>query len=180
MDSRRILLLSHEMTLSGAPLALFYLGSWLKRKGWEPVVAAPEHGPLPDLLGKSGVRVEIDPTLLTDPKREKLRALCRESDVLVANTITSWPAVEAGHRENVPVIWYLHETLVAVRFIKEISQIRSALELAHLLVVPTRQTGCVLQGTTRTRIEVVPYGIPEPPNATPRADSQAVSFVALG
>jgi O-antigen biosynthesis protein len=180
MDSRRILLLSHEMTLSGAPLALFYLGSWLKRKGWEPVVAAPERGPISDLLENSGVRVEIDPTLLTDPQREKLRALCRESDIVVANTITSWPAVEAGHRENVPVIWYLHETLVAVRFIKQISQVRDALELARLIVVPTRQTGRVLQGATRTRIEVVPYGIPEPGNATPRADSQAVSFVALG
>lgn len=180
MHPRRILLVSHEMTLSGAPLALSYLGSWLKRRGWQPLVASPERGPICDRLEDSGVGFEINPTLLTDPKREKLRALCRESDVVVANTITSWPAVEAGHRENVPVIWYLHETLVAVRFIKEISQVRSALELAHLLVVPTRQTGCVLQGTTRTRIEVVPYGIPEPPNATPRADSQAVSFVALG
>jgi glycosyltransferase involved in cell wall biosynthesis len=180
MDSRRILLLSHEMTLSGAPLALFYLGSWLKRKGWEPVVAAPEHGPISDLLENSGVRVEIDPTLLTDPQREILRALCRESDIVVANTITSWPAVEAGHRENVPVIWYLHETLVAVRFIKQISQVRDALELARLIVVPTRQAGRVLKGATRTRIEVVPYGIPEPPNVTPRANDQAVSFVALG
>jgi glycosyltransferase involved in cell wall biosynthesis len=168
------------MTLSGAPLALSYLGRWLKRRGWQPLVASPERGPICDWLEDSGVGFEIDPTLLTDPKREKLRALCRESDVVVANTITSWPAVEAGHRENVPVIWYLHETLVAVRFIKEISQVRSALELAHLLVVPTRQTGCVLQGATRTRIEVVPYGIPEPSNGTPRADSQAVSFVALG
>ena len=180
MDLRRVLLVSHEMTLSGAPLALFYLGSWLKRKGWEPVVAAPERGPISDLLENSGVRVEIDPTLLTDPQREKLCALCRESDIVVANTITSWPAVEAGHRENVPVIWYLHETLVAVRFIKEISQVRDALELARLIVVPTRQTGRVLQGATRTRIEVVPYGIPEPGNATPRANGQAVSFVALG
>src|SRR6202030_2591152 len=135
MHSRRILLVSHEMTLSGAPLALSYLGSWLKRRGWQPLVASPERGPICDPLEDSGVGFEIDPTLLTDPKREKLRALCRESDVLVANTITSWPAVEAGHRENVPVIWYLHETLVAVRFIKKISQIRSALELAHLLVV---------------------------------------------
>jgi O-antigen biosynthesis protein len=180
MNSRRILLLSHEMTLSGAPLALFYLGSWLKRKGWEVVVASPERGPISDLLGNSGVRVEIDPTLLTDPQRQKLRALCRESDIVVANTITSWPAVEAGHCENVPVIWYLHETLVAVRFIKEISQVRDALELARLIVVPTRQTRRVLQGATRTRIEVVPYGIPEPSNVTPRANGEAVSFVALG
>jgi len=118
MESRRILLVSHEMTPSGAPFALFYLGRWLKENGWQPLVAAPEHGPISDLLKNAGVCVEVDPALLIDPKREKLCALCRQSDIVVANTITSWPAVEAAHGENVPLIWYLHETFVAVRFIK--------------------------------------------------------------
>jgi len=100
MDSRRILLVSHEMTPSGAPFALFYLGRWLKENGWQPLVAAPEHGPISDLLKNAGVCVEVDPALLIDPKREKLCALCRESDVVVANTITSWPAVEAACRRR--------------------------------------------------------------------------------
>ena len=42
MGSRRILLVSHEMTPSGAPFALFYLGSWLQRNGWQALVAAPD------------------------------------------------------------------------------------------------------------------------------------------
>src|SRR6266446_1951618 len=180
MDSRRILLVSHEMTPSGAPFALFYLASWLQRNGWRPLVAAPEHGPISDLLKNAGVRVEIDPALLIDPEREKLRALCRESDVVVANTITSWPAVEAAYGENVPLIWYLHETLVAVRFIKQISQVRDALQIAQLIVVPTRQTARILAGASRTRVEVVPYGIPEPENVAPETNGASLSFVALG
>src|SRR6266446_10879186 len=180
MDSRRILLVSHEMTPSGAPFALFYLGRWLKENGWQPLVAAPEDGPISDLLKNAGVCVEVDPTLLIDPKREKLCALCRESDVVVANTITSWPAVEAAHGENVPLIWYLHETLVAVRFIKQISQVRDALQIAQLIVVPTRQTARVLGGASRTRIEVVPYGIPEPKNVASETNGASLSFVALG
>ncbi len=180
MDSRRILLVSHEMTPSGAPFALFYLGRWLKENGWQPLVAAPEHGPICDLLKNADVRVEIDPALLIDPNREKLRALCRESNVVVANTITTWPAVEAAHGENVPLVWYLHETLVAVRFIKQISQVRDALQMAQLIVAPTRKTASVLAGASRTRIEVVPYGIPEPKNGAPEINSASLSFVVLG
>ena len=180
MESRRILLVSHEMTPSGAPFALFYLGRWLKENGWQPLVAAPEHGPISDLLKNAGVCVEVDPALLIDPKREKLCALCRQSDIVVANTITSWPAVEAAHGENVPLIWYLHETLVAVRFIKQISQVRDALQIAQLIVVPTRQTARILAGASRTRVEVVPYGIPEPEHVAPETNGASLSFVALG
>jgi glycosyltransferase involved in cell wall biosynthesis len=180
MDSRRILLVSHEMTPSGAPFALFYLGSWLQRNGWQTSVAAPEHGPVSELFKKAGVRVEIDPALLIDPEREKLRALCHESDVIIANTITTWPAVEAAHLENLPLVWYLHETLVAVRLIKQIPQIRDALRLAHLIVVPTTQTARVLAGASGTRIEVVPYGIPEPEIITPHVNDESLLFVAPG
>src|SRR5207237_1296801 len=106
MDSRRILLVSHEMTPSGAPFALFYLGRWLKENGWQP--------------------------------------------------------------------------LVAVRFIKQISQVLDALQIAQLIVVPTRQTARILAGASRTRIEVVPYGIPEPEHVAPEANGASLSFVALG
>ena len=180
MDSRRILLVSHEMTPSGAPFALFYLACSLQRNAWQPLVAAPEHGPVADLLKNAGIRVEIDPALLIDPHREKLRALCRESDVCVANTITTWPAVEAAHYERVPSVWYLHETLVAVRLIKQISQIRDALNLPCVIVVPTKQTARVLAGASHARIEVVPYGIPEPEKVASGMNSESVCFVALG
>src|SRR5258708_32888769 len=104
MDSRRILLVSHEMTPSGAPFALFYLGRWLKENGWQPLVAAPEHGPISDLMKNAGVCVEVDTALLIDPKREQLRAFCCESDVVVPKTVTTWPAVGAAHSEHVPLI----------------------------------------------------------------------------
>jgi glycosyltransferase involved in cell wall biosynthesis len=180
MDPRRLLLVSHEMTQSGAPLALFYLASWLQRNGWQPLVSAPEHGPISALLENAGVPVQIDPELLIDPGRKKLRALSRGCALVVANTITTWPAVEAARRENIPVIWYLHETLVAVRFIKQISQVRDALQMAELIVVPTVQTARVLAGASRTRIEVVQYGIPEPENPGQQANDTSLSFIALG
>ena len=54
--TRPILLFSHETTLSGAPLALYYLACWLNEHGTPPVVAAPENGPISDLLQRAESR----------------------------------------------------------------------------------------------------------------------------
>ncbi|MEY2560581.1 MAG: hypothetical protein QOG51_996, partial [Verrucomicrobiota bacterium] len=156
----KVLFVSHETTLTGAPIQLLHLVRWLHTDGWELTVAAPEPGPISDLLLADGIQVVLHPGLLDEPEQDKLRELSSGFDVVVANTIVSWPAVRAAHSEGKPVIWYVHETLVAVRLIREISQIEPTLELATLLITPTRKTAQILQGLTRTPIEVVPYGIP--------------------
>src|SRR5450755_3048691 len=161
-------------------MQLLHLITILNEQGWDAVFAAPESGPIVELLKETGTRVELDDSFLVDTSREKLRALSREFDVVVANTIVCWPAVEAAHRENIPVIWYIHETQVATRFIKQISQVRDALNLARLIVVPTKQTGRILEGATRTRIETVPYGIPDPSGIESKTNGKTISFVTLG
>ena len=79
---------------------------------------------------------------------------------MVANTLASWPAIRAARAAGRCAIWYLHETLVAVELMQKISEIQPTLNLADLLVTPTRQTARLYEGATRTKIEVVPYGIP--------------------
>ena len=175
----RVLFVSHETTLSGAPIQLVHLVRWLKKAGWEVAVAAPDTGPISEMLARDGIATVTEPTLLTDLQHAKLRELCRDYDVIVANTIVSWPAVRAAHLEKRPVLWYLHETLVAVRLMRAISEIRPAMQMANILVTPTRQTARVYEGLTLAPIEVVPYGIPKPP-ITPSRKNGAICFVTLG
>ncbi|MCA1658963.1 MAG: glycosyltransferase [Verrucomicrobiaceae bacterium] len=176
---RRVLFVSHETTLSGAPIQLVHLAGWLHKAGWDISVASPDEGPISEMLTAAGVATVMEPTLLTDLEHGWLRERCGEFDVIVANTIASWPAVRAAHLERRPVLWYLHETLVAVRLIQAIPEMRSALGMADLLVTPTQQTARVYEGLTEAPIEVVPYGIPSPP-AYPRERSERLRFLTLG
>ena len=177
----RVLFFSHETTLCGASMQLFHLIRTMNEQGRAAVFAAPEPGPLADLLKESGTRVEIGSSFLVDPTHQELRTLCRDFDLVVANTITSWPAVEAAHQENVPAIWYIHETLAAARVIKQLRQANTALHLARLIVVPTEQAARVLKGATQTRIVTVPYGIPDVANFVSKEKTKAktISFAAL-
>ena len=176
----RVLCVSHETTLSGAPVQLVHLVRWLRKSGWEVNVAAPEPGPISELLSEDGSEVILDKNLLTDLTFARLRALCRMHDVVIANTIVSWPAVQAAHRENIPVIWYLHETREAVRLLRLIPEIRPTLHLADVLVTPTQQTARVYEGLSRTPIEVIPYGIPRISPDEEKKKKSRLHFVALG
>ena len=151
----------------------------LNREGWNAALAAPGESPLTDLLKKTGTRVEIDKSFNADPARENLRLLCRQYDLVVANTINSWPAVEAAHAEDIPAVWYIHETLSAVRLIKQVPKVKDTLDLARLIVVPTKHTARHLKDATRTKIETLSYGIADVAGAKSTAGHDAVSFVSL-
>jgi glycosyltransferase involved in cell wall biosynthesis/GT2 family glycosyltransferase len=176
----KVLFVSHETTLTGAPIQLLHLVRRLHKEGWNLLVAAPESGPISDSLAADGVPLLIHPGLLEEPGHEKLRELTAQFEVVVANTIISWAAVRAAHLEGKRVIWYLHETLVAVRLIRQIPEMGPTLELATLLVAPTRQTARIFEGLTQTPIEVVPYGIP-PVAAVDRTGADAsATFITAG
>jgi glycosyltransferase involved in cell wall biosynthesis len=175
----RLLFVSHETTLSGAPIQLVHLAAWLRERGWDMLVATPDRGPISEMLTERGVPNVVEPTLLTDLAHAWLRERCREFDVIVANTIATWPAIRAAFLEEKPGLWYLHETLVAVRLIRAIPEMASALTMADLLVTPTQQTARVYQGLTEAPIEVVPYGIPRPTGRVAQPSEQ-LRFLTLG
>jgi O-antigen biosynthesis protein len=179
IDGPRVLFVSHETTLSGAPIQLVHLAGWLQERGWNIRVATPDHGPISEMLSARGVPTVVEPTLLTDLTHAWLRERSREFDVVVANTIASWPAIRAARLEGKPSLWYLHETLVAVRLIRAIPEMASALTMADLLVTPTRQTARIYRGLTEAPIEVVPYGIPRPRTISSRPNDK-MRFLTLG
>jgi glycosyltransferase involved in cell wall biosynthesis len=165
--------------LSGAPIQLVHLAGWLQECGWTILVATPDHGPISEMLAAAEVPTVMEPTLLTDLSHAWLRERCQEFDIVVANTIASWPAIRAVHLEGKAALWYLHETLVAVRLIRAIPEMASALTMADLLVTPTRQTARIYEGLTEAPIEIVPYGIPRPPVLS-SSPSERMRFLTLG
>jgi hypothetical protein len=122
-------------------------------------LAAPEHGLISRQLEASRIPVFIDKTFLTDASHTRLAEICAQFDLVVANTIVSWPVVRVAHRLQAPVIWYLHETLVAVRLMVQIPEIQPTLRMANLLVTPTDRTADVYRNLSDTPVTVAPYGI---------------------
>jgi len=183
----RALFFSHETTWSGAPIQLWHLVIWLKRVGWEVAVAVPkpdtaESGPISAVLERAEVRIYPLIDLSRPPDFAELRALCAQFDVVVANTLVMWAAVHAATEQGVPVLWYIHESLVAQHLIALNPEIVPALAMADVLVMPTRRTAQLYAIFTDRPIEVVPYGIPAAPIPAELAPKNPglIRFLLLG
>lgn len=181
----RVLFFFHETTWSGAPIQLWHVVRALQARGYDVAVAVPkagaaESGPISGLLEQRGAEIFPLVDLSAPPKMEELRALCRQFDVIVANTLVMWSAVEAAHAEGVPVIWYIHESRVAEQLLAHNPGMQSAFELADLLVMPTCRTAQLYAAFTDRAIEVVPYGIPPAPEQAKRPEETQTQFLLLG
>ena len=124
----RALLVTHNLNHEGAPRILFEVAAFLKdEEGLDPVVLSPSEGPMRREFEGRGIEVRVvegplwrpdgSVALGLDPEtyEEKLRAwmdLVRSlrADVVWANTLTSFYAVDAADRLGLPSIWTIHES----------------------------------------------------------------------
>jgi O-antigen biosynthesis protein len=119
----RIPLLAVTDTLDqdGAPLAQFELLSRLKASGSiDPVVLSPLDGPLREEYERAGIPIEIEPveahlTATASSYQDLISRLARRLkqgafDVLHANTLVTFWAVDAAERAGIPSVWSIHES----------------------------------------------------------------------
>jgi GT2 family glycosyltransferase len=116
-----LLAITHNLNWEGAPLDEFELLSSLKASGSiDPVVLSPLDGPLKEEYERAGIPIEIEPgaapAASTATGYEVLvsrlaRRLNRGTfDVLHANKLVSFWAVDAARRAGIPSVWSVHES----------------------------------------------------------------------
>jgi GT2 family glycosyltransferase len=104
-----ILIVSHDLTNTGAPRVGFNMAQELTRLGHFVVVTSPSDGPYRAALVSIGVTVIIDALLLNQHPR--FPAFARNFDRVIANTIVTMPAVRQL-ADAVDVYWYIHESQI--------------------------------------------------------------------
>ncbi len=102
-----ILLVAHELTLSGAPILLYDLAKLLVEDGHFVVITAPKGGPLLKAYQRLGIPVIIDDILFH--QHPHFKRFARNFDLLICDTVVTWPVVAQLH-ELMPVIWWIQES----------------------------------------------------------------------
>ncbi|MHC5306250.1 glycosyltransferase [Bartonella sp. LJL80] len=110
-----VLLVSHDLTNSGAPRVVVEMAKALSKEGYFVVIASCEDGPLRHELQSLGFNVIVDSLLFT--MHESVLSFARNFDIVIANTVVSWPIVKQLD-QTVPVLWYIHE----VELISELAE----------------------------------------------------------
>lgn len=105
-DMSGVLLISYELLLNGAGIALLYVATVLRKNGYSVVVASMQDGPLREEFLKIGVTVVID---------ENMQVLCLADlawtykfSLIFVNTVDYYRLLFEVCKD-IPIIWWLHE-----------------------------------------------------------------------
>jgi len=177
-----LLFVSHDLSLSGAPMMLFHAARWCRNNGIFVVVMAPQNGPLGEKLKAEGIPLIIDPLIETEDV--SFARFARDFDCIVANTILSWAVVDAMQNENVPIAWWLHEPASSgERCIRMYPKLRAALPLPDMLFAPSEQTAAAYRSFTDRPVRCLRNATSDlglERNEAGTATSRALRFLLLG
>jgi glycosyltransferase involved in cell wall biosynthesis len=174
-----LLFVSHDLSLSGAPMMLFHAATWCKRHGMFVTMMTPEDGPLREKYEAEGIPVIIDP--LVEAEHDSFVEFARHFDCVVANTIRTSAVIRALRTEEVPVIWWLHEPgSVGEHYLREEPKLRAAMPLADLLLAPSERTTSIYRPYTDSPVKCLQNAIPDA-GARPFEDrrSRSLRFLLL-
>ncbi|MFQ5436137.1 MAG: glycosyltransferase, partial [Anaerolineae bacterium] len=134
----RILLVTHELTRSGAPIIMWMLARYLHEKGYNLQVVSPVNGALRQDYEAEGIPVSVAASLLRDGRT--ILPYLAKADVVICNTILSWRTVHAARAFAKPCLWWVHETAFGVKLAAEQPPIAQAFAAATRVVFPSQTT----------------------------------------
>lgn len=172
----RVLLVSNDLSASGAPKLLFEIALMLIGWGWSVTVLSPLDGAFRALLVAAGATVIVDPALEVDRSIEHgpsplLAALAPVTDILICNTIDTFPAVQTL-AVRVPTLWYIHEVSLLRHRLNTAPGVTVALGLPTLLWAGSELPAAILR-EARHDVAVVPYGLDPLGDTTEVSDGDA-------
>lgn len=103
---KNVLLLSHEMSRTGAPIALHYMAKQLKEDGYFVTVLSEKDGPMTQEMQSDGITVIIDETISGNTEWLKW---ARNYDLIVVCTVVPYHNIEQLMQTDLPVIWWIHD-----------------------------------------------------------------------
>ena len=179
-STAHVLLTSHELSMSGAPLLLFALARHLTAHGYRVTIASSEHGPLEQAIRAAGIELVVLPGLYVDGP-QAYRLACA-ADLVLANTITAMRVVHAARAAGTACLWWVHESAYGQSVADTMPIAASAFAAADGLVFPTRACAALYTAHLGGAPPVpIYYGIAPPPQvaAPPIARAGRLAVVAI-
>lgn len=130
----KILFLSHNLSLGGAPIVMFELAkNFINNFGCDVTIISPKNGQLKSLIEKFGIKIQIiedfpDVNAISAHELQEylVQSGCRLNvksyDLLVTNTLVAFWGVQLAKINRIPVIWHIHESTNLAEYIKQFSQ----------------------------------------------------------
>lgn len=152
----RVLLITHDLSLTGAPLMLYYAAKILRKNGYNVTIYSKADGPLRYDYLKSGISTGIFENFDFDDC--EIERYFSGYHMILANTVVLSKLVKQLEKTGTPVMWWLHEEENAYEIygVKEMPQYGRL----HVYCVSERAVSAYEKCAGNRRAEQLVYGIP--------------------
>ena len=106
-EKTQILLLTHELSLSGGPMVVLEFGRLLKSMGYMPVIASLADGKLKETILAEGIPVVVCGNI--SKYNKILWDWIDQFPLIIANTIAFFYFMNQSSGTNRKIIWWLHD-----------------------------------------------------------------------
>ncbi|MCQ2795303.1 MAG: glycosyltransferase [Bacilli bacterium] len=100
------LLISHELSFTGAPFVLLHTAAALKELGVTPVIVSPSNGPLVNEAKKLNITVILYRDIYSN---DYIVSMASFFDFVIVNTIVCSRLIQKFNYTNIPIMWWIHE-----------------------------------------------------------------------
>jgi glycosyltransferase involved in cell wall biosynthesis len=104
---KKVLLISHDLNLTGAPVAVYYFAKYLLDIGYCPVIVSPLDGNLTNTICNDKIPVIVLYSLFNS---DFVKTCSNIFDLIIINTAVCAPAVSMLSETVIPVLWWFHES----------------------------------------------------------------------
>lgn len=165
LTSRVILLISHELSLTGAPRALLNLAQTVKKRNITPIFICAQQGDMEQELQKEDIHYIVDPLLRMKliNKDSTLMEFLAHLDMILFNTLDSAYFIEGLTDINVKKKIWIHEGQISVDIWQNWVNIGYLLSLFDEVYAVGEYSRTVMlkQVNKNTPIGTLLYGIPD-------------------
>ena len=185
VSAQKLLLIIHELSLTGAPRAVLNLANAIyKNRQTRPIITSPVDGPLRNEIEAAGYSVEICPWLLQEIKKETTESrYLSEFDRIVVTSLSSYDLLRNVKDFANNLTWWIHEDNHSFEFI----QTERAPDLARLFdaceAVWVGSPVCslpVLKYVPPEKMQPLLYGCEDIPAANRVHESGVIVFTLVG
>lgn len=170
-----ILLISHELTRTGAPTVLFDLGCMLKKDGYDVFLVAYSDGKLKDdILNNDMVAVICDKI-----DKKWLIQLADLFELCVVNTLVLTSVIDCMKSQKINIIWWIHES--EAYFINQYSNYKNICPMPNLQIVAAGPyVFKMIQQYMGFSVPILNFGVKDLKEKSTKVYSKKVHFVHVG
>lgn len=154
---KRALILTHEFSMTGAPIVLVNMVPALRSFGYEVVVLGPDEGKSLELFNHAGATVLTNADLLNN---EALCGVALNCDLVEVNTVCQLDAIQQLNGAKVPVLWWLHDAFLIYAYIGSSIPVRLGPNVS-VCAVGAHATAAMHSVRPDFKIQDLIYGLPD-------------------